>query len=94
MGQGIGIGIGWPASSGTSQKFNSGHWEILSYCPSGLVVVDVVTNYQENVNWNPGDYVTLQSGTNRVLLGTFYGDEIPTGSAIENVIGPVYNSCE
>jgi len=93
MGWGQGIGIGWPASSGTSEPLNSGHWIVNSYCP-GFIAINVFTNYQNNVSWNPGDYVTLVSTGTRVVLGNYYGEDLPVGVTIENVIGPVYNSCE
>lgn len=91
MGWGIGISIGWPASSGAYEPLNSGYWEILSYCP-GSVTANTITDYHENVNWNPEDYVFSPVYQTRVLLGQYYQDA-PVGSIIVNVIGPAYNSC-
>jgi hypothetical protein len=93
MGMGIGIAIGWPTSTGTSDPVNSGHWIVNSYCP-GFDAINTFTNYQTDVSWNPGDYVSLVSTGARVVLGAYYGEDLPVGAIIENVTGPIYNNCE
>lgn len=90
MGWGNGIGIGWPnASAGTTTGI-SGWFVIEEVCTLGPPV-GIFTTYQNNVNWQSGDYVYCPFYGQRVLLGTLYAEE-PDAPQLD-VEGPVYNSC-
>jgi hypothetical protein len=90
MGWGIGIGIGWPASSGASGP-RSGWWEIVDFCGGGFPYppnFGVFTNFQTDVDWYEGDYVYSPGASLIVKLGPYTATD--PGDVIEfPVVGPV-----
>ncbi len=86
MGMGIGIAIGWPASSVTTEPDT--YFLIAEYC-NGKPADGNTTQFVSSTVYDTGDYVYAEGQLSRVLLG----NKVRDAGAIESISGPVYNSC-